>query len=74
MIEAGNALLRDHVEMSPSGLVLLEYGHLFLHNSVIRSEERHIKFNHLGKNYYENFLQNTYYIRENWCSYRWLNT
>ena len=34
MIEARNALLRDHVEMSPGGIVLLEYGHLFLHNSI----------------------------------------
>ena len=35
MIEAGNSLLRDHVEMPPSGIVLLKDGHLFLHNSVI---------------------------------------
>jgi hypothetical protein len=32
MIEARNALLRDHVEMTPGGIILLEYGHLFLHN------------------------------------------
>jgi hypothetical protein len=34
MIEARNALLSDHVEMSPGGIVLLEYGHLFLPNSI----------------------------------------
>lgn len=32
MVEARNALLGDHVKVSPRAVVLFKYGHLFLHN------------------------------------------